>query len=136
MALNRQVAEKCEVLSVESRCHQPHDYARRAYERHYLYAVALCEGHDVGSGVGHSRASGLGYHAAVSAVEDGAQHGVDLLAAGVFAQLDHGEAVDIDALVARLEEAARRAQILDNEVAQRLHYAGVVAGKHAVGRGF
>ena len=35
-----------------------------------------------------------------------------------------------------LREAARRAQILDNEVAQRLHYAGVVAGKLAVGRGF
>ena len=72
-------------------------------------------GAEVGAGVGYGRAACFADYAYVVPFESGLQHGGHLFGGGVLVEYFERKCVDVDIAVAMLEEAACRAQFLDNE---------------------
>ena len=122
---------KGEALAVQARSHQGQQQRGGADQRHNADALALGPGHQVGTRVGHRRATRLGEQ---PDVVSGAQWIEELLqdfGPGMFVKLPQLQ--DLQRLLGAcgLQEGACRLRLFDDEVAQR-PYGGEYGGRQAV----
>ena len=132
--LDRQIAVKGERLPVEPRGHHRKDNRRGAHERHHADAAAVARLDHQRPGVGHARHTSLGNHAGRAPLLERPHQLLDLAAGGrmfvQFAELQLGDGAG-DACLR--EEAPRRADVLDDEVVERIHHGPVGRGEHLPG---
>ena len=116
-AINGQVAVEGETLAVETAAHDGQQDGRWAYEGHHLQSLALRYGHEVGTGVGHSRTTGLTDDAHRFALAQGSKILGELRGIGMLAHGIEGQVVDIDVAVHLFEKTAGRTDFFYDEMA-------------------
>ena len=111
-----QITMESEALSVESRAHDRKNDGRRTYQRNDLQVLALGNGYDIGTRVGHRRTSGFGNDSHRLASLQWFQVTRYVLGRGVLVERIEREFINVDASFHLLQKATCRTYILDNEM--------------------
>ena len=111
-----QITMEGEALPIESRPHDGEDDGRRAYQGDHLQVLALGNGHDIGTRIGHGRASGFGDDTHRLTCLQRLQVSGDVFGRSVLVEGIERKFVYVDASLHLLQETTRRTHILYNEM--------------------
>ena len=129
-----QVAIEGKALPVQPAGHHRQKQAAGPHQRNNLETATLGQSHHIRPRVGHGRTACLADHAHSMPFGQGAQIGLETGSIGMLAHLVELAVVNGERAIDLAQEAACRAHLLHDEVAQALDNLQIIGGDHLLQR--